>query len=111
MGLCIVCGDVVGIVGNNHWNAQFLGKAHNAGIYICLLAHAVVLHLQEVIAFPKNIKVAQCCSLCTVVVISSKVYSHFAGKTCGKGDNSLVVLLKKFHVHTRLVVKALGVTL
>ena len=107
VGLFILRIRVMHVVGDHQRDIQFLTHGKQGGIHQPLCRNPMVLQLQEKIPLSEAFLVFQRRLFRLVHQTFLDVPRHLSRQAGGKGDDSLMILIQKFHIHTGLIVKAL----
>ena len=107
MGLFILRIRVMHVVGDHQRDVQLLTHGKQSGIHHPLRRNPMVLQLQEKIPLSEALLVFQGRLFRLVHQTFLDVPRHLSRQAGGKGDDSLMILIQKLHIHTGLIVKAL----
>ena len=108
MGIHILLVGVMHIIRNHQRNIQLAAHFHQLRIHRALLGNAVILHLQKVVSLSEACLVLFCRLARFIHKSLHDIALHFPGKTCGQGNDPLMVPVQNLHIHPRFVVIALG---
>ena len=100
--------QIVGVVGGGHRDARLPRQLDELGQNDGVLFQAVVLQLNVVIAFAKQVPVPQCRVFCPLVVPRQNGLRDLARQTGRKADEPFVVLFEQLLINAGLGVKPLG---
>ena len=93
MGLFIFRTGIVHIIGHNQRNIQFPAHPEQYRIYRFLIRYAMVLHLQEKVAFAETGLIFPGCFFRLIQKPFYDIALHFACQTGRKSDNTFMKLL------------------
>ena len=107
MGFRVLCKGIVAVISGDQGNTQLPAHAQQFRIDGLLVRIAMVLQLQEKIAFAKDLQIALCRFAGPLRILPQDLTRDLARQTGGGGDDALVELTQQVQVHTGLVIEAL----
>ena len=81
MGNCILCQNIMNIIGCHQVNSQFPAHTHQTLIYGFLHGNSVILKFQEEIPFSKYFLIMKSRTACFLIHSPSQIPLHLAGQT------------------------------
>ena len=104
MRLFILRIGIVDVIGSYQLNSRLFRQTKKALVGRLLLAHPVILQLQEKVPFSENILILVCGFLGLFIKTPHQILLHLSGQTGTQSDDPAAVLPQKLFIHTRLVV-------
>ena len=106
--LSIFTAQIVGIVGDDQGQTGLTGDALYALVDRPLLLNSVILQFQIEAVRAENFCHLQGMSLGGLVILFHQILGDRTGQTGGSRNQSLMILLQQFHIHTGFAVETTG---
>ena len=109
MKFAVISMDIVYIICSNKPDIVFFCKLTQNTVDCLFLGQSVILNLEKKIILPKDLHILCDQSLCPLAVPAQDCLWNLPCHTGGEGDESIMVLTKKFFVNTRLIIISLDI--
>lgn len=105
MGLNVLRIRVVDVVGGHQGDFKLFAHAQQRLIHSLLIRNPVILQLQKIIAFSKDLFIFQGLLLGLIVETLYNISLHLPGQAGAQSDDPFVEFLQHLHIHPGPVIK------
>ena len=110
MRLHVIPIRIMHIIGGCHRDSRLFMQAHQLLIDHLLLWNTMILQFQKEIVFPKDFLIAKCSRFGIFIHAFCQISGNFTRKAGTQGNDSLMILLQKLQIDTRLIIVSLNKT-